>query len=214
MWVPDYDGDGTIEPHEEMRYNDEALGGRYFSDWTPFDHPEIGAVEIGGWHRKFWGQNPPAEHLEEETSAQLPWILYLAEQAPVLALDDVRTEPLGDGRFAVEATVRNDGFLPTSLTDRGAVGTDPADGAVEHQIVRPVHVSLELASGVTLVEGAPRASAGHLAGTGPFIGDVGPRERTVRWVVAVEAGAAAPSVRVVAASDKAGTVRSERVPVR
>ncbi|NNK63893.1 MAG: hypothetical protein HKO98_11885 [Gemmatimonadetes bacterium] len=214
MWVPDYDGDGEIEPVEEMRYNDEALGGRYFSDWTPIEHPELGAVEVGGWHRKFWGQNPPAEHLEEETSAQLPWVLYLAEQAPVLALDDVRTESLGDGRVAIEATVRNEGFLPTSITGRGTAGEEADDGTVEYQIVRPVHLSLELGDGVTLVEGEPRVNAGHLAGTGPFIAEVGPRERTVRWIVAVDAGASAPSVRVVAASDKGGTVRSVQVPVR
>ena len=214
MWVTDYDGDGEIEPEEEMRYNDEELGGRYFSDWTPIDHPELGAVEVGGWHRRFWGQNPPAEHLEEETTPQLPWILYLAEQAPVLALAEVTTESLGDGRFAVEATVSNEGFLATSLTGRGAEGAENDDGTLRDQIVRPVMVELDTGEGVEIVEGEGRVNAGHLAGSGPYIADVGPRQRTVRWVVRVAAGAGTPAVRVVAASDKAGTVRSDWVTIR
>ena len=60
-WVTDYDGDGEISEAEQHRFNDEELGGRHFSDWTPFEHPEFGPVEIGGWHSKFWGQNPPPE---------------------------------------------------------------------------------------------------------------------------------------------------------
>ena len=65
-WVTDYDGDGNRDALEQLRFNDEVLGGRYFSPWTTYQHPELGEVEIGGWHSKFWGQNPPAEFLEEE----------------------------------------------------------------------------------------------------------------------------------------------------
>lgn len=217
MWVPDYDGDGDISEAEEMRYNDEELGGRYFSDWTAVDHPELGEVEVGGWHSKFWGQNPPAEHLEEETTPQLPWILWLAEQAPTLGWEGFRTSALGDGVYEIEATVRNDGFLPTSLTGRGAVGAERGDGSVEDRIVRPVFLSIEL-EGLELVDGPTRADVGHLAGTGPFIADVGPRTRTMTWRVRETPGGAAsgagPGVRITAASDKAGTLRSEWIRVR
>ena len=27
--------------------------GSYYADWTPFDHPQLGLVEIGGWRYKF-----------------------------------------------------------------------------------------------------------------------------------------------------------------
>ena len=27
--------------------------GSYFADWTPFEHPQLGSVEIGGWSYKF-----------------------------------------------------------------------------------------------------------------------------------------------------------------
>ncbi|HKK94070.1 MAG TPA: M14 family metallopeptidase [Longimicrobiales bacterium] len=213
MWVTDYDGDGEISELEEMRYNDEVLGGRYFSDWTPIDHPELGAVEVGGWHTKFWGQNPPAEHLAEETTPQLPWILYLAQQSPMVELTAVEVEPGEGGDVVVRATVRNEGFLPTSLTGRGATGDERSDGSVADRVVRPVFVSIDL-DGTELVDGEPRVDVGHLAGAGPSITDVGPRERTVTWTVRAMPGAGGPRVRVTASSDKGGTDRSDWIPAR
>ena len=213
MWVTDYDGDGEISESEEMRYNDEELGGRYFSDWTPVDHPELGEVEVGGWHSKFWGQNPPAEHLEEETTPQLPWILYLAEQAPVLELLDVEVVQGTGDDLLVRATVRNEGFLPTSLTGRGATGDERRDGSVNDRIVRPVHLSLEL-NGVDLIDGERRVDVGHLSGRGPYLADVGPRARTIAWTVRTRPGHDAPTLRVTASSDKGGTHRTDWIPAR
>ena len=210
-WVTDYDGDGEVSRAEQHRFNDEELGGRYFSDWTAYDHPQLGAVEIGGWHSKFWGQNPPPEFLEEETEQQLHWILYLAEQGPLITVSDPVVTALGDGTFRVEATVTNTGFLPTSLTDRGAVGRERPDGRIDRQVVRSPAVTLTH-PGLELVEGAARTVIPHLAGSNPFLEAVTERSRTVTWVVRTAGGERA--VRVTAESDKGGTVRSGWVAVR
>ncbi len=210
-WVTDYDGDGEISQAEQHRFNDEELGGRYFSDWTAFDHPQLGAVEIGGWHSKFWGQNPPPEFLEEETVQQLPWILYLAEQGPLITVGDPVVTALGDGTFRVEATVTNTGFLPTSVTDRGAVGRERPDGRIDRQVVRSPAVTLTY-PGLEIVEGTARAVIPHLAGSNPFLEAVTESSHTVTWVVRATGGERA--VRVTAESDKGGTVRSGWVPVR
>ncbi len=210
-WVPDYDGDGEASPAEQHRFNDDELGGRYFVDWTPFEHPQLGAVEIGGWRAKFWGQNPPPEFLGEETAAQLPWILYLAEQSPLLAVSEPRVEPLGeDGLFRVSATVSNEGFLPTSATGRGAVGRERPDGGVDRQVVRPPAVVLER-RGLEIVSGDARIGLGHLAGANAFLDAGGGREAAVSWVVRVTGGEA--RVRVVASADKGGVARSGWVGV-
>jgi hypothetical protein len=210
-WVRDYNQDGSIDILEEHRFNDEELGGRYFSPWTAYDHPELGPVEIGGWHRKFWGQNPPAEFLEEECEAQLPWILYLARQAPRLSMGTPSVTALGDGLFRVRAEVENQGFLPTSLTGRGAVGQEGAGGRVRNPVVRPPIVELSLKDAV-LQEGAMRVPLGHLAGTGPFLEEVGPSTAVVEWVVRAEGAPA--SLQITASSAKAGVVRSEWVELR
>ena len=210
-WATDYDGDGEFSEAEQHRFNDEELGGRYFSDWTAYNHPQLGAVEIGGWHSKFWGQNPPPEFLEAETEKQLPWILYLAEQSPLIAMSDPEVTALDDGTFRVDATVTNTGFLPTSITDRGAVGRERPDGTVDRQVVRAPAVTLTH-PGLEIVDGTARRAIPHLAGSNPFLETATEVSHTVSWVVRPTGGERA--VRVTAESDKGGTVRSGWVAVR
>ena len=219
-WVTDYDGDGEISPAEEHRFNDEEMGGRYFSDWTAFDHPQLGAVEVGGWRSKFWGQNPPPEFLEEETAVQLPWVLYLAEQGPLVTVSEPVVTALqgaggdpgrGGGTFRIEVVVTNTGFLPTSLTDRGAVGRQRPDGTMDRQVVRSPAVTLEH-PGLELVEGRARTVIPHLAGSNPFLEAAESPSRTVSWVVQTVGGE--PAVRVTVHSDKGGVARSGWVVVR
>jgi hypothetical protein len=210
-WVTDYNRDGEIDELEQMRFNDEELGGVYFSPWTSYQHPELGEVEVGGWHRKFWGQNPPAEFLEEECQVQVPWIMYLLRQSPRLNLEGPTVTALGDGTFRVRATLTNEGFLPTSLTGRGAVGQAGADGAVRNPVVRPPTFSLAL-TGAVLEEGLSRVQLGHLSGTGPFLPEVGTPSETVEWIVR---GLESPAfVQITANSAKGGVVRSGWVELR
>lgn len=210
-WVADYDGDGEIDEAESHRFNDEELGGAYFSEWVSYDHPQLGAVEIGGWHSKFWGQNPPAEFLEEETEVQMPWILYLLEQSPLLELGEPTVTDLDGGRYRVEATVTNVGFLPTSATDRGAVGREEEDGSLSHQVVAPPAVTLEH-PGLELVEGSRRVTLPHLAGSNPYLEAATASSGVASWVVRRTGGESA--VRVTVRSDKGGTLRSAWVVVR
>lgn len=212
-WVTDYDGDGEISPHEEHRFNDEELGGRYFVDWEPYDHPQLGAVEIGGWKDKFWGQNPPPEFLEAETSLQMDWYLYIGERSPLLALSEPRVTRRGDGTTVIEVTVSNEGYQPTNLTDRGAVGDERPDGTVRAPVVRPPVAHLEIDGDAELVEGTARQVVGHLAGSYPYLEAATEQSRVVRWVVRPMGGGTL-RLRVVAASDKAGTRRSGWVEVR
>ncbi len=204
-WVEDYDGDGEVSLPEQMRHNEEELDGRYFSTWTTYDHPQLGAVEVGGWHTKFWGQNPPPEHLEAETTPQLSWHLYLAESSPLLTLSEPTVDAVEDG-VRISATVGNEGFLPTSLTGRGAVGRETDEGLVE-QVVEPPYATLET-EGDVRVQGPARLRLGHLRGTGPFLQRVGPATRTASWTVE-----GTGRVRVVAHSGPGGVHRSAWIAV-
>ncbi len=210
-WVTDYDGDGEISEAEEHRFNDEELGGRYFSNWTPYEHPDLGRVEVGGWHSKFWGQNPPPEFLEEETAQQMPWILYLAEQGPLVTVTEPELTQLGGGDLRVAVTVTNTGFLPTSITDRGAVGRERPDGTVDRRVVRAPAVTLSH-PGLEIVEGTARVTIPHLAGSNPFLESASESSYTVEWVVRPTGGERA--VRVAVESDKGGVARSAWVVVR
>jgi hypothetical protein len=115
--VVDYDGDGRINELEVLRWNDEALGGRGFRNWTRFVHPQLGEVEIGGFNPKFFSQNPPVEFLEEWARKQAMFNLLLAQSLPRVKVvsADVRPMKAEPGVFEVTAALANVGFLPTAL---------------------------------------------------------------------------------------------------
>jgi hypothetical protein len=203
-WVPDYDGDGEVTERDWHRANDEELGGRYFTDWTPFDHPDLGEVLMGGWHTKYWNQNPPMELLEEELRVQVPWILHLTERSPLVRMGEARVTELGEDRFLVEVEVRNEGWLATHLTQRGADGRSAGE-EVGDQIVRPILAVLE-GEGIRIEGGNGRQRIGHLAGSNPHTDAVRERSRVVEWTV-LRAGSDAV-FEITIDSAKGGVVRS------
>lgn len=210
-WVPDHDGDGEITETDWHHANDERFDGRYFTPWTPFEHPDLGPVEIGGWQSKTWSQNPPYELLEEELRVQVPWILHLARRSPRLEVTWPRIEPLGGDRFRVEVTVRNAGWLPTHLTQRGAEGREGPDGMMQDPVVPEPLAILEMEGG-SVEGGGARVRFGHLAGVNPHTRAVVERSRTVEWTVSASSPDA--RVHVTIRSDKGGTVRTGWIPVR
>lgn len=207
-WITDYDGNGEISEAERHRFNDEELGGAYFSPWTPYDHPQLGRVEIGGWHTRFWGQNTPAEFLERECEQQLEWILWLAEQSPLIEVSAPEIVALGGDRFRVSVTVRNSGFLPTHLTERGHMGRELDEGGLADQIVRPP-VAMIAPDGAVVEDGSARVTLPHLAGSNRHTQAVTENATTVTWTVRRTSSEA--SMVVTVAADKGGTARTERV---
>jgi Zinc carboxypeptidase len=115
--VIDYDRDGKISELEVLRWDDEALGGRGFKNWTRFAHPQLGEVEIGGFNPKFFSQNPPVEFLEEWVRKEVLFNLFLAKSLPRVKVVSAGVRPLGKepGLFEVKAVFANEGFLPTAL---------------------------------------------------------------------------------------------------
>ncbi len=115
--VKDYDGDGKVTELESLRWNDEDLGGKYFTNWHAFRHPALGDVEIGGFNPKFFRQNPPPEKLEEWAFKEVRFNLLLAKSLPQVRVVSVTAKPVKKepGFFEIAAVFTNDGFLPTSL---------------------------------------------------------------------------------------------------
>ncbi len=136
-----------------LRWQDEYVDGDGFMPWTPFEHPQLGPVEIGGWKRIYTFRNPPPQHYLEEMARQnTRFTLRHAAAAPQLRVRDVSAEAVGLGVYTVRAVVDNTGFLPTNLSGQALLmKADP-----------PVWVSLEGAE--SIVAGAAKTNIGHLAG--------------------------------------------------
>jgi hypothetical protein len=117
--MKDYNGDGKMDDLDALAWDDEANGGAGFMEWTPFHHPTLGDIELGGWDPKFFAQNPPAHELELWIRNQALFNLAMAEWLPQIA--DVRVEVKQSAAQGDSATYRvrvswtNAGKLPTAL---------------------------------------------------------------------------------------------------
>jgi hypothetical protein len=135
-----------------LRWNDEHRAGKGdFKEWTPFKHPTLGDVEIGGFNPKFYAQNPPADMLEPWARNEALFNLYLAQQLPQVRIVSAIAKRSGDGVHDVELQVTNEGKMPTAL-----------DIAKRVKMVRADTCTITLAKGQDLVQppdGQPRQRA-------------------------------------------------------
>jgi hypothetical protein len=197
-------GDHPVEDELTLlRWSDEALGGRGFVDWYPYDHPELGPVELGGWDKINYWYNPPFELLRREVEPLAEWVVFHALVTPRLELRTFEREELEPGLYRLRLVVQNAGWLPTSGTKK----------ALEGYLVGPVEAELELPEGAELLAGAATAELGQLAGrveqrsVATWWGyEPGTAElAAAEWIVRAAAGS---EVRATARHVRAGTVRA------
>jgi Zinc carboxypeptidase len=121
--------------------------------WTPFDHPQLGPVEIGGLDYMRTIRNPPVALLAAECEKGLRVADRLRRSLPRV---EVRlTERVEGGRRHIELVAENLGFLPSSALRRAEeIGSAPR-----------VQAALR-APGCRRVEGPEVADLGYLDGWG------------------------------------------------
>ena len=122
--------------------------------WKPFDHPQLGRVEIGGWNRFHAFGNPPPAFLEREVARFPKWLLWQALTSPKLELVAAEADALGDDHWRVRLVVQNTGWLPSYVSKR----------ALERKVVRGLIAEIELPAGATLLHGKRREELGQLEG--------------------------------------------------
>lgn len=171
-------------------WNDEVLDGNGFIAWHPFEHPQLGTVEIGGWDR--WSTASPPEHLiADELERNFLWVLSFARRLPRVEIVELTTRA-DDDIIEIEATVANTGWMPTATAHATEV----------LGIARPVRVSLQLTN-AELVDGQLEVDLGVLPGAR----ETGPVAQTIRWRVKPLAPGKAARAVVTVRSEKAGTMR-------
>jgi hypothetical protein len=186
-----------------LKWSDEQLDGKGFVSWYPFNHPQLGEVELGGWHDEYCWRNPPPQLLEHEIAPHADFIIWHALISPRIEFKDVTVKPVGDGAFHIRVVVQNTGWLPTSVSGR----------AQEKQLVRPLELEITLPEGAALVSGKQRVEAGQLNGRALKITPYETNDPTddrvkVEWVVCVPDGQAPGSavVTIKATHQRAGTI--------
>ena len=183
---PAGDGGGAAEAIDRrlLQWMDaEKVDG--FVAWTPFKHPTLGDVEIGGF-RPYVTVNPPAAKIAELGSAHAKFALHLSSLFAKVRVAKAEAESLGGAIFRVTAEIENTGFLPTAL----------AHGAAA-RAVKPVMVQLGVPP-ASIISGVEKTIAvPALAGSGS--------RRSFEWVIT---GAPGTSITLTVVSQKSGSDRA------
>lgn len=184
-----------------LKWSDEALEGKGYIDWYGFKHPQIGAVELGGWDRIHAFRNPPQAFLKKEIGLFPKWLVWCLLISPKLELYDIETTAFGDGTYKIRMVVHNTGWLPSYVTKK----------ALEKKVVRGLVCEIELPEGATLVTGKIREERGQLEGRAYkealTDGDDFTDDRIkIAWIIHAPAGG---MVKMTARHQRAGTVRAE-----
>ena len=185
-----------------LKWSDEVLGGKAYVDWYPFEHPQLGPIELGGWDNLLAWRNPPRELLEQELALFPDWLVWHLLISPRLEILEASATPIGTDTYRVRLAVQNTGWLPSYVTKK----------ALERKVVRGLVAEIEVPAGATLASGKRRDEHGQLEGraykgaspAGWAVGDPTDDRIVVEWTVhAPEAG----TVKLTARHERAGTVR-------
>lgn len=155
-FVDRYDHLDRADLERIARWAHEKGGDLLQRPWVAVDHPQLGPVEVGGLDPRFSLWNPPPDRLAGVCRGQVAMTLRIAALAPRLAITDVSVVRLEDGWHRVEATVCNEGYLPTWVVAPGR--------SVPHG--EPVVATCETDDGVLADPAAARVEVGQLDGWG------------------------------------------------
>ena len=95
-----------------LDYSDTQREATGFVEWTPFDHPQLGQVEIGGWV-PYFKILPPTSKIDSITTKQVDFIVELASRLPKVSLETPIVKELGNGLWEIKVSVVNNGWLPS-----------------------------------------------------------------------------------------------------
>lgn len=186
-----------------LKWSDEVLGGHGYIDWYPFEHPELGTIELGGWNNLAAFRNPPPEFLERELAPFPDWLVWNLLISPRLELVEASAQPLGGDSYRIRLVVDNTGWLPTYVSKK----------ALEKKAVRGVICEIDLPDGARLETGKLRVEAGQLEGRAytnvaaiPSTAEPTDDRLKIEWTITATAGSV---VRLVARHERAGVVRAE-----
>jgi hypothetical protein len=205
-WIDWYREHPVDDDLKLLAWSDKHTQGKAYVDWKPFMHPQLGAVEIGGWDKMNYWRNPPP-HLREREAARFPaWMTQIALALPKLELLRTEVRAVGSDTWRIRFAVANSGWLPAYVTQL----------ALERKAVRGVMFEIHLPAhaDVSLLHGKPRFEGPQLEGHAPKTSqqaflpsrEVTADRAVAEWVVKAPKGT---RVMLTAKADRAGAVRSE-----
>jgi hypothetical protein len=195
---------------------DKTIGKDAFIAWHPFQHPQLGAIELGGFDK--WVINSPPERLmEAEVERNARWVLTFSERVPRVVLQSADAAPVAGtaATFDIKAAVANVGWMPTATAHAEQVlkSAKPVVARItltNAQLVDEPDRGLDIAPGTRGRGPAMARFPGERSlGVLPGAREQGPAARPIAWRVRVTDAAKPASAEIVVISEKGGTARRQ-----
>jgi hypothetical protein len=130
---------------------DPAKRDPVYHPWTPFKHPQLGRVEIGGWLIRHLA-GPTLAELRRIAEATYRFTVAHAAYRPLVGIEDVSAECVEGGIWRVRLRVANRGQFPTHITAKGR----------SLRRLQPVRVEFTAGNGVERLSREGHRILGHL----------------------------------------------------
>jgi hypothetical protein len=166
-----------------LKWVDTVLEGTGFVDWTPYQHPTLGEVEIGGFV-PFLKTTPPSSLMKGTLDFHTDFYIGLMERLPEMKIKDVKVEALEDSLYQVTVYLTNEGWFATSTAQGRRART-----------AWPIRVELKTADGQTIFSGRKLVTI-------PFINGSGDTKKA-EWTIQGKKGS---TITITAKSPRLGTV--------
>ena len=211
LWAFPVDKNG-LENHnatesERINWAIKNFGANVWNDWKPFNHPQLGDVELGGWC-KLMDNNPMGAHVERIASEITEWMIFMWSQLPHIEVGEVTVDRVDEQTFRIEMTVSNIGFMPTNVTEI----------ALKNGLAHPIFLTVEADKGLRVV-GLSGGTKGHRKGKkGIMLGHLGggwgvrtskPHSVTAGLIIVDERRnqASTAKIQLIIDGKRAGTIR-------
>jgi len=112
-------------------FDDFLEFGDEYVDWAPFDHPQYGPVEMGGF-KKLSGRVNPRFMSMELFHRNMAFTLFHADSMPLMSIGETSVERIDDDVYRVRVDITNERLIPT-ITVR----------ARENHVVRPDLITVD-----------------------------------------------------------------------
>ncbi len=112
-------------------FDDHLEFGDQYVEWTSFDHPEYGEVEMGGRWKKTQGRLPPRFMNEELCHRNMAFTLYQADEMPMMEMGETSVKKVSGDVFRVWVDIKNPKVTPTIMAR-----------AAQNNVVRPDLITL------------------------------------------------------------------------
>lgn len=174
-----------------------------YAPWKAMNHPQLGAIEVGGCNYVHTWSNPPTHQLVDEVKGHVDFAIFQAMCSPRLEIKLAEAQKVGEGLYYVRCGIANTGWFNTTVTKH----------AEKNDICLPItaHIAAVGEGGALELVGsgaAPRVQLGQLDGRSKFrvSGDNksdGTPDRCMHtWMVR---GVPGQQVRLTASHPRAGT---------